>query len=119
MIVARVDALGRFLDSEDGANLLAGAKRANNILRIEEKKDGRAYDAGARPALLEQPEEKALAKAVDEVEDRPRRRRSPTRISRRRWAPWRKLRAPVDAFFDHVTVNAEDPKLAREPLCGS
>ena len=45
MIVRRVEALGRFLDTEDGKNLLAGYRRAANILRIEEKKDGRAYDA--------------------------------------------------------------------------
>ena len=42
-IVRRVEALGKFLDTEDGKNLLAGYKRATNILRIEEKKDGRSY----------------------------------------------------------------------------
>ena len=63
MIVRRVEALGRFLDTEDGANLLAGYRRAANILRIEEKKDGRAYDGGAGSRASStsagQPEEKA------------------------------------------------------------
>ncbi len=68
MIVRRVEALGRFLDTEDGANLLVGTKRAINILRIEEKKDGVTYDQAPDPKLFKRPEEKALAKAVDEVE---------------------------------------------------
>ena len=68
MIVRRVEALGRFLDTEDGANLLIGTKRAINILRIEEKKDGVTYDQPPDPKLFKRLEEKALAKAVDEVE---------------------------------------------------
>ena len=44
MVVRRVEALGKFLDTDDGKNLLAGAKRVANILRIEEKKDGKGYD---------------------------------------------------------------------------
>ena len=51
MIVRRVEALGKFLDSDDGKNLLAGVKRASNILRIEEKKDNKSY-AGAPDATL-------------------------------------------------------------------
>ena len=70
MIVRRVEALGRFLDTEDGENLLAGYRRAANILRIEEKKDGRSYDerAGSRDSSSErgQIEEKALAVALDQ-----------------------------------------------------
>ena len=68
MIVKRVEALGKFLDTEDGANLLTGTKRAINILRIEEKKDGVSYDQAPDRNLLKRIEEKALAKAVDEVE---------------------------------------------------
>jgi len=60
MIVRRVEALGRFLDTEDGRNLLAGYRRAANILRIEEKKDSRAYDTAPDIGLLRQPEELAL-----------------------------------------------------------
>ena len=51
LIVRRVEALGKFLDTEDGKNLLAGYKRATNILRIEEKKDGREYIGRPDPAL--------------------------------------------------------------------
>ena len=115
MIVARVDALGRFLDTDDGANLLVGAKRAINILRIEEKKDGRSYDQPPDPNLLTLPEEKALAKAVDDVE-----REAASAVAREDFeaamAAMAKLRAPVDAFFDHVTVNTDDPSLRENRL---
>ena len=115
MIVARVDALGRFLDTDDGANLLAGTKRAENILRIEEKKDGRAFDQAPDPALLEQPEEKALAKAVDEVE-----KAAASSVANEDFeaamSAMALLRAPVDAFFDSVTVNADDSKLRENRL---
>ena len=68
MIVRRVEALGRFLDTEDGANLLTGYRRAANILRIEEKRDARAYDGAPDLSLIAgqgQIEEKALAVALD------------------------------------------------------
>ena len=54
LIVRRVEALGKFLDSDDGKNLLAGVKRASNILRIEEKKDKREYTGAPDAKLLEQ-----------------------------------------------------------------
>jgi len=115
MIVRRVEALGRFLDTEDGANLLAGTKRAENILRIEEKKDGRAYDQAPDPALLEQPEEKVLAQAVDAVEQD-----AASAIENEDFeaamTAMARLRAPVDAFFDRVTVNADNPKLRENRL---
>ncbi|MEZ5827208.1 MAG: glycine--tRNA ligase subunit beta [Hyphomicrobiales bacterium] len=115
MIVRRVEALARFLDTDDGANLLAGVKRATNILRIEEKKDGRAHDAAPDPALLEQPQEKALADAVEYVEDA-----AATAVAsedfEKAMTAMAKLRAPVDAFFDHVMVNADNPKLRENRL---
>jgi glycyl-tRNA synthetase beta chain len=115
MIVARVDALGRFLDTDDGANLLTGAKRAINILRIEEKKDGKSYDQPPAPNLFDLPEEKALAKAVDEVE-----REAASAIAREEFeaamAAMARLRAPVDAFFDHVTVNTDDSSVRENRL---
>ncbi|MGK2921650.1 MAG: glycine--tRNA ligase subunit beta [Methyloceanibacter sp.] len=115
MIVARVDALGRFLETEDGKHLLAGAKRAMNILRIEEKKDGRSFDEAPDPALLEQPQEKALAKAVDEVE-----KAAASAVENEDFeaamGAMALLREPVDAFFDSVTVNADDPKLRENRL---
>ena len=67
MVVRRVEALGKFLDTDDGKNLLAGTKRASNILAIEEKKDKRAFDGAPDTGLYRLEEEKALAKAIDQV----------------------------------------------------
>src|SRR5260221_902259 len=67
MVVRRVEALGKFLETDDGKNLLAGTKRASNILSIEEKKDKRAFDGAPDPALYKLDEEKPLAKAIDQV----------------------------------------------------
>src|SRR5690606_26484263 len=64
LIVRRVEALGKFLDTDDGRNLLAGVKRASNILRIEEKKDKRDYTGAPDAALLQQVGENALAEAI-------------------------------------------------------
>ena len=115
IIVRRVEALGRFLDTEDGEHLLIGAARAINILRIEEKKDSRTYDESPDPTLFKRPEEKALAKAVDAVE-----KGSAAAITREDFeaamAEMAKLRTPVDEFFDHVTVNATDPGLRANRL---
>src|SRR6185437_1179866 len=66
-LLARVAALDEFLRSEDGANLLTAYRRASNIVRIEEKKDGRSHDGAPDPALLRQPEEAALAERIAEV----------------------------------------------------
>ena len=115
MIVRRVEALGRFLDTEDGANLLVGTKRAINILRIEEKKDNRSFDEAPDAKLFALPEEKALAKTVDEVE-----RAAAAAVGNEDFAAAMsaiaRLRAPVDAFFDHVTVNAEESELRKNRL---
>ena len=115
MIVRRVEALGRFLDTEDGANLLIGTKRAINILRIEEKKDGKNYAEAPDPKLFKLAEEKALAQAVDEVE-----RGAAAAVKKEDFEAAMTaiagLRKPVDAFFDHVTVNADDPALRENRL---
>src|SRR5262252_3011978 len=63
LIVRRAEALGKFLDSDDGKNLLAGFKRATNIIRIEEKKDKREYTGTPDSKKYQLPEEKALAGA--------------------------------------------------------
>jgi glycyl-tRNA synthetase beta chain len=114
-IVRRVEALGLFLDTEDGEHLLTGTKRAINILRIEEKKDACSYDQPPDPSLLKQPEEMALAKAVDDVE-----RRASMAVKQEAFeaamAFMAELRSPVDAFFDHVTVNTDDPALRENRL---
>jgi len=118
MIVRRVEALGRFLDTEDGRNLLAGFRRAANILRIEEKKDGRAYDGAADLHLINaqgQIEEKALAVALDSA----RREASQAVAAEDFEGAMRalsRLRKPVDDFFDRVTVNADDAALRENRL---
>jgi glycyl-tRNA synthetase beta chain len=110
MIVRRVEALGRFLDTEDGKNLLVGYRRAANILRAEEKKDGAgAFAAKHDPALLALPAEKDLADALAAVRARLALLESEDFEGAMRALS--ALRAPVDAFFLDVTVNAEDPAL--------
>lgn len=107
LIVRRVEALGKFLDTEDGKNLLAGYKRATNIIRIEEKKDGREYVGRPDPALYRQQEEKALASAIDVAKQDASAAvaREDFEAAMRAMA---KLRPHVDAFFDKVTVNVAD-----------
>ena len=112
MIVRRVEALAKFLDTDDGKNLLAGVKRASNILRIEEKKDKREYTGAPDAALLQQPEEKALADAIAAVKAE-----ASASVAKEDFgaamSAMAKLRPTVDAFFDKVTVNADD-KAVRE-----
>ena len=111
MIVRRVEALGRFLGTEDGKALLAGYKRAANILKAEEKKDGAgAFERRHEPNLRSQSEEHHLAAAVLRA-----REESAADLQNEDFeAAMRalsKLRAPVDAFFDKVTVNDENPRV--------
>jgi glycyl-tRNA synthetase beta chain len=114
-LVARVEALQTFLKSDDGANLLTGYKRAANILRIEEKKDTKTYSGEPDPQLLAQAEEKnlftAMATANDLIKaelERERFKEAMTAMAR--------MRAPVDGFFDKVTVNDKDSKLRENRL---
>ncbi|MBM3541175.1 MAG: glycine--tRNA ligase subunit beta [Alphaproteobacteria bacterium] len=114
-LLARVDALGRFVAMDDGANLLVAYRRAANIVAIEEKKDKARHDGAVDAALLSQPEEKSLHAALDEAgrafggalakEDFPAAMSAMAR-----------LRAPVDAFFDKVTVNAPEAPLRANRL---
>ncbi|MGO9773011.1 MAG: glycine--tRNA ligase subunit beta [Roseiarcus sp.] len=116
VIVRRVEALGRFLDTEDGKNLLVGYRRAANIVAAEEKKDGKGAFAGAHDAsALVLPEEIALADALAAAgaEARERVAREDFEGAMRALA---KLRAPVDAFFVGVTVNVDDAELRRNRL---
>ena len=115
LVVKRVNALSAFLDSDDGRNLLAGVKRASNILRIEEKKDGRAYNSDVNIALLIQGEEKALHTAVSTALAQARRAIEGQDYEGAMLA-MAKLRLPVDGFFDKVTVNADDPSFRENRL---
>jgi glycyl-tRNA synthetase beta chain len=111
MIVRRVEALGKLLETEDGKNLLAGYRRAANILRAEEKKDGAGAFAGKHdPALLALPAEKDLADVLAAA-GAAARERVATEDFEGAMRALAALRAPVDAFFLEVTVNAEDPAL--------
>jgi glycyl-tRNA synthetase beta chain len=107
LIVRRVEALGKFLDTEDGKNLLAGYKRATNIIRIEEKKDAREYVGRPDPSLYRQDEEWALSRAIDaaKAEAGAAVAKEDFEAAMRAMA---KLRPHVDAFFDKVTVNVAE-----------
>jgi glycyl-tRNA synthetase beta chain len=115
VITRRVEALGKFLDSDDGKNLLAGTKRASNILSIEEKKDKRSFDGAPDAALYKLDEEKALAKAIDQVKAE-----ASAAVAKEDFAgamsAMAKLRPAVDAFFDKVKVNDDDAKVRENRL---
>ena len=115
LILLRLQALEKFLDTEDGANLLAGVKRALNILKIEEKKDRRTYKWPPLNQLLIAVEEKALHSAISRVRAKVEKaiRAEDYETALKALA---QLRAPVDAFFEKVTVNAEDPTLRENRL---
>jgi glycyl-tRNA synthetase beta chain len=115
LIVRRVEALGKFLDTEDGKNLLAGYKRATNIIRIEEKKDSREYIGAPDPSLYKQPEEKALAQTIDAAKVEAT-RAVETEDFEAAMRAMAKLRPHVDAFFDKVTVNVDDKPLRENRL---
>jgi len=115
MVVRRVEALARFLDTDDGKNLLAGVKRATNIIRIEEKKDKREYTGAPDAGLYRQAEEKDLAKAIEATK-----RDASAAVATEDFATamtaMAKLRPKVDAFFDEVTVNVDDEALRENRL---
>ncbi|MGJ4929807.1 glycine--tRNA ligase subunit beta [Bradyrhizobium sp. HKCCYLS2038] len=114
-VVRRVEALGTFLETEDGRNLLAGVKRAENILRIEEKKDKVSYLDDPNPELYLLPEERELADEVDRAEATAR-----DRVFKNDYvaalAAMAKLRPAVDAFFDKVKVNDDDAAIRENRL---
>ena len=111
----RAEALNDFLSTEDGKNLLAGTKRAANILRIEEKKDGTTYAAAVNASLLSAPEEKALATAIDAAMPRIEAAIASEDFAAAMTA-LAALRAPVDAFFDKVKVNDDDKQVRANRL---
>ena len=124
LIVSRVAALQRFLDTEEGTNLLAGYRRATNILRAEEKNDGPgAFDGASDPTLLQDPAEKHLSEKIQSLSADTQLHLSYAneRIGRPEFAgqtPFEdameslaSLREPVDLFFENVTVNDKDSRL--------
>jgi glycyl-tRNA synthetase beta chain len=114
-LVARVEALQTFLKTDEGANLLAGYKRAANILKAEEKKDKTIFDGDPDPEALALPEERALFVELATASEMIR-----AEVARERFVEamgvMARLRAPVDAFFDKVKVNDDDPAVRRNRL---
>jgi glycyl-tRNA synthetase beta chain len=114
-LLARVEALKSFLASADGANLLTAYRRASNIVAIEEKKDGAKHDGPVDLALLTQTEETTLARLLDQAKAETKKA-----LGREDFAGAMSalagLRAPVDAFFDKVTVNVADARMRANRL---
>ena len=117
-IVKRVEALNDFLKTEDGANLLAGHKRAVNIVTIEEKKDGPGieYSGEVDESFFEQAQEKTLAAELQTAKLKAAAALKTEDFSAA-MAAMAPLRGPVDAFFDAVIVNADNPVIRRNRLC--
>jgi glycyl-tRNA synthetase beta chain len=114
-LLARADSVRAFVESDAGANLLAAYKRAANILRIEEKRDGHTYDTGYEHHLLKAHPEEALAAALEAAAARIDLDLSAEDFELAMEA-MATLRAPVDAFFDKVIVNDPAPELRRNRL---
>lgn len=106
-LLARVRALGTFLGTDDGANLLTAYKRAANIVRIEQEKDKTTYDGAVSEKALSEEQEVLLFKALSHTSESA----SPALQDEQfdtAMEYMAALRAPVDAFFDKVTVNCDD-----------
>ena len=113
-LLARSEAVASLLGTEDGINLLAAAKRAANILRIEEKKDG-PHAGEVDIAMLAAAEEKSLNDTLGRIEPGVQQRLADQQFTAA-MAELAKLRPPLDAFFEHVTVNDPNPELRRNRL---
>ena len=114
-LLARVNALAHFLKSEDGTNLLTAYRRAANILRIEEKRDGQSYEGNANKNLLVEEEERELHHCIANANATAKVMLGGEHFEDA-MAGMATLRAPVDAFFDRVTVNTDEPDLRRNRL---
>ena len=115
LLVKRAEALAATLKTEDGANLIQGFKRANNILTQAEQKDGVEYSFGADLKYAEGPEERALFAALDEAEARigPAMQAEDFPAA---MAAMAALRAPIDAFFTAVQINTDNATVRRNRL---
>ncbi|HYZ62159.1 MAG TPA: glycine--tRNA ligase subunit beta [Acetobacteraceae bacterium] len=113
-LLARTEAVAQFLATPDGANLLTGSRRAANIVRIEDKKDG-PHRGEVDPDLLREPEEQALDAALAHTEAE-----LGGLLAAEKFVPamglLAQLRPTLDAFFDQVTVNAPDKALRENRL---
>ncbi len=116
LIVRRVSALADFLETEDGATLLAGGKRAENILRIEEKKDKKKYDSNPDKKLFTTKEEGELLAAIEKSKIDISSAINVENFSGAMRA-LSDLRIPVDLFFENVVVNSDETDIRRNRLC--
>jgi len=116
LLVNRANALQAFVQSEDGENLLQGYKRANNILVAEEKKDGVSYEGEPESKYAGAEAEKSLFVALDLAEPQIAKAVGEEDFAAA-MAALARLRAPIDAFFDAVQVNAENQIVRRNRLC--
>jgi glycyl-tRNA synthetase beta chain len=115
LLVNRAKALAAFLKTDDGVNLIQGFKRANNILSQAEDKDGVEYSFGAEVKFADTDEEKALFKALDAADAKI----APAMAAEdfgAAMSAMADLRAPIDAFFNTVQINAESAVLRRNRL---
>lgn len=114
-LMARVNALQGFIETDAGADMLAAYRRAANIVRIEEKKSETSFDGSVDEAALQQVEEKTLFAELGKAVGA-----SSSAVEQEAYADAMAaiatLRSPVDAFFDKVTVNADDPALRENRL---
>ncbi|SIN82936.1 glycine--tRNA ligase subunit beta [Vannielia litorea] len=115
LLVKRAEAVQALLGTEDGENLVQGFKRANNILTQAEAADGVEYSFGPDAKLAEGPEEQALFAALDAAEPAIASALEAEDFAAA-MARMAALRAPIDAFFDKVQVNAENDILRRNRL---
>ncbi len=118
-LLARVRAIERFLTWDDGANLLVAYRRAANIVAIEERKDSRSYDGPVDSKLFREPQEKQLSSALNVLSQLPNTSfivGGTTQDFSRAMTALASLRHPVDAFFDKVTVNTDEPELRENRL---
>jgi glycyl-tRNA synthetase beta chain len=106
-LLARVEALRGFLNTDDGANVLVAYRRASNIVRIEENREGVSYGAAVDPAMFAEPEETDLYSRLTNAHEGIAAALTAERFGEA-MSILAKLRAPVDAFFDRVTVNCTD-----------
>jgi glycyl-tRNA synthetase beta chain len=116
LLVKRAEALSEVLKTEDGENLVQGFKRANNILSKEEERDGVSYELDPKPELAETDEERALFAALDaaEAKIKPAMEAEDFGTAMEAMAT---LRAPIDAFFEAVKINADAQIVRRNRLC--
>ncbi|MFZ1415434.1 MAG: glycine--tRNA ligase subunit beta [Defluviicoccus sp.] len=114
-LLARVEALRGFLNTEDGANVLIAYRRASNIVRIEENRESVSYGGAVDPALFVQPEETHLHNELTNAHEGIAAALTAERFGEA-MSILARLRAPVDAFFDQVTVNCAKAEMRANRL---